>query len=551
VEGLAGEHGVEDVWNGNLTSDGATTYQWDGGGQLASLSSAATSASFSYDAFGRRATRTVNGQATQYRYDGGNLIREQTGDSTATLLSGLGFDENYARTDANGTSSYLTDALGSTTALADGSGTVRTTYTYDPFGAPAADGDSSDNAHQFTGRESEGTGLDYLRARYYSPTQARFISEDPLGLGGGDANLYAYAAGNPISLTDPTGTSFTDDLVNFDCSWGDSFTAGGTKAARKIISGEDGCDSETAAGNAGTALALASPSPASKSSTSPESDSKAPKKQPPRPEPQRRLPRRRTRSSWAIIRSTSRLLSEMVVGRSRCRSANGMPCRRNNSGQRTRSSLTGRLHGGVKFGSPPRRTVRATVRSMSESFSTWLRRAPGPTQAGRGWSRREADMEIPAEIVPAEVRALIDDLVGRGYGIDEERYDPDAFGNVLIALRRGETLIRAVRDRGQWFAEVSAAGWNDWFSPIIWRALLAGSLPTLEPAPFRTQAAALLSDLDRIEAAARDGDAEGLDRLRAWRSRRAEARRALPPNPASWTHGGAGRGPKAALPPPG
>jgi RHS repeat-associated protein len=128
---------------------------------------------------------------------------------------------------------------------------------YDPFGAPVADGDPSDNAHQYTGRENDGTGLDYLRARYYSPTQARFISEDPLGLAGGDSNLYAYASGNPISLTDPTGTSPIDDLVNLECNWGDTFTAGGTKAARKIISGENGCDSTSTAGQAGTALGLA------------------------------------------------------------------------------------------------------------------------------------------------------------------------------------------------------------------------------------------------------------------------------------------------------
>ena len=32
-----------------------------------------------------------------------------------------------------------------------------------------------------------------------------FISRDPLGLGGGDANLYAYVFNNPISYIDPTG----------------------------------------------------------------------------------------------------------------------------------------------------------------------------------------------------------------------------------------------------------------------------------------------------------------------------------------------------------
>ena len=38
------------------------------------------------------------------------------------------------------------------------------------------------NPFQYTGRENDATGLYYYRARYYSPTLRRFISEDPLGL---------------------------------------------------------------------------------------------------------------------------------------------------------------------------------------------------------------------------------------------------------------------------------------------------------------------------------------------------------------------------------
>ena len=33
----------------------------------------------------------------------------------------------------------------------------------------------------------------------------RFISEDPLGFGGGDVNLYAYVSGNPVNFIDPLG----------------------------------------------------------------------------------------------------------------------------------------------------------------------------------------------------------------------------------------------------------------------------------------------------------------------------------------------------------
>jgi len=53
------------------------------------------------------------------------------------------------------------------------------------------------NSPRFTGRENDGTGLYYYRARYYNPTLQRFISEDPARLGGGEANFYVYAGNSP------------------------------------------------------------------------------------------------------------------------------------------------------------------------------------------------------------------------------------------------------------------------------------------------------------------------------------------------------------------
>jgi RHS repeat-associated protein len=52
------------------------------------------------------------------------------------------------------------------------------------------------------------TGLYHTRARYYSPTLQRFVSEDPLGFGGGDVNLFAYAGNDPINGEDTLGLSF-------------------------------------------------------------------------------------------------------------------------------------------------------------------------------------------------------------------------------------------------------------------------------------------------------------------------------------------------------
>jgi len=55
----------------------------------------------------------------------------------------------------------------------------------------------------------------FYRARYYSPTFGRFISEDPAGFNGG-INLYEYTGDNPISFTDPFGTDKNKDK---GCGW--------------------------------------------------------------------------------------------------------------------------------------------------------------------------------------------------------------------------------------------------------------------------------------------------------------------------------------------
>ncbi len=83
-----------------------------------------------------------------------------------------------------------------------------TTYTNGPFGQTTRNGTANANPYEFTGRELDpNSGLYYLRNRYYSPTLSRFLSPDPMGIAGGDANLYAYAHNDPTNLIDPLGLS--------------------------------------------------------------------------------------------------------------------------------------------------------------------------------------------------------------------------------------------------------------------------------------------------------------------------------------------------------
>ncbi|UVT15737.1 MAG: RHS repeat-associated core domain-containing protein [Nitrospira sp.] len=183
-----------------------TTYTWNARNQLTGISRTGLTASFTYDSFGRRTGRTVNGVVTNYVYDGLNPVQEKNGGTvTANLLTGLGIDEFFTRTDGVGSRALLPDSLGSTVALGDGTGALQTQYTYEPFGLTTQTGSANTNSYKYTGREEDGTGLMYYRARYYHPRLQRLISEDPIVFGGGDINLYGYVWENPLNYVDPSG----------------------------------------------------------------------------------------------------------------------------------------------------------------------------------------------------------------------------------------------------------------------------------------------------------------------------------------------------------
>jgi RHS repeat-associated protein len=177
--------------NGKTLNDGTNTYTWDARNRLVSANSGG--AGFSYDALGRRASKTLLSTTTSYLYDGANGVQEQSGGAvTANMLTG-GVDEYFERT----------DATGSTLALTDSTGANVEQYSYGPYGMLSASG-SNANPYTYTGRESDGLGIDYYRARYYNPATGRFLSEDTSGFAGG-VNLYAYADDNPTSFIDPFG----------------------------------------------------------------------------------------------------------------------------------------------------------------------------------------------------------------------------------------------------------------------------------------------------------------------------------------------------------
>lgn len=163
--------------------------------------------SLQYDGFGRR---TRNLQNTSFLFDGANATQELSGSTPISNLINGGIDEIFTRSDSSGNFTSLKDAIGSTIALVDAGGNIVTSYAYDPFGSTTASGTTNSNTSQYTGRENEGNGLYFYRARYYSPQLGRFISQDPMGFAGSGMDFYAYVSDDSINFSDPFGLARGD-----------------------------------------------------------------------------------------------------------------------------------------------------------------------------------------------------------------------------------------------------------------------------------------------------------------------------------------------------
>ncbi|MGF6489253.1 RHS repeat-associated core domain-containing protein [Pseudomonas frederiksbergensis] len=172
-------------------------------------------ASYRYDAFGRRIKKTVDGHTTEFFWQGDNLVAESSREHYRSYLYEPGSFRPLAMLDGKGPKKacpfyYQLDHLGTPQELTDYGGEIVWSAKYNAYGKVTrlalGGGEQLEQPLRFQGQyfDTE-SGLHYNRHRYYDPDVGRYLTPDPIKLAGG-LNQYQYTP-NPTGWVDPLGLS--------------------------------------------------------------------------------------------------------------------------------------------------------------------------------------------------------------------------------------------------------------------------------------------------------------------------------------------------------
>jgi RHS repeat-associated protein len=172
-------------------------------------------ASYRYDAFGRRIAKTVDGHTTEFFWQGDHLVAESSREHYRSYVYEPGSFRPLAMLDGKGPRQacpfyYQLDHLGTPQELTDFGGEIVWSAKYNAYGKVTqlvfGGGEQLEQPLRFQGQYFDAeSGLHYNRHRYYDPQVGRYLTPDPVKLAGG-LNQYQYTP-NPTGWVDPLGLS--------------------------------------------------------------------------------------------------------------------------------------------------------------------------------------------------------------------------------------------------------------------------------------------------------------------------------------------------------
>ena len=220
----------------NTTTGETTTYSYDLASNLLEVAlPGGDIVEYVVDAEGHRLGRRLNGDLTHrwvYGSDAGPAAEVDAAGQVLTryVYGTRGWVPSYM-TRGGHTYAIFTDDIGSVRFVIQAdTGEITQQLAYDTFGNVVLDTNPDFQPFGFGGGlYDSATGLVRLGARDYDPELGRWTTKDPLLFGGGDTNVYAYAANDPVNNVDPTGLSVL--------SWLGDIWSGINVSATNIING--------------------------------------------------------------------------------------------------------------------------------------------------------------------------------------------------------------------------------------------------------------------------------------------------------------------------
>jgi RHS repeat-associated protein len=211
---------------GKQDSSGSTSYSYDDANRLIGAITPQAALAYAYTADGLRISQTVTAsgstpitthyvQDTAYLY--AQVIEEYTAEgasprqlsATFTFADELVSQTRYDQAGTPATAFVQADGFGSTRWLSDATGTLTDAIDFDAFGNEIARNGSTEVEHRYRAeRWDENLAAYDLRARLYTPSNGRFLTQDSFAGNGTDpASLhkYLYANSDPVNLMDPSG----------------------------------------------------------------------------------------------------------------------------------------------------------------------------------------------------------------------------------------------------------------------------------------------------------------------------------------------------------